>query len=479
MPYFLDPNLLDEEHQQGAPQVQISGASPTTDPEGSGAQMSSEPRKDLNTGSHFQNLDKYLQTNQAQNFGGQVLGKVQGEISGAQDSQAQAGDKFRTQVATSDRTPTQEQISGAIANPTNADPKEFQSWTKQTYTGPKSLAEAPEAWSQYFSGVDKAQTSAKALGSEAGRFSLLDSYFGRPSYNFGEKSLDNLLVQGSGLGHETKKTQDQATQLRSQANEGAKALSGVAAERSGEVDRSRQGARAAIGIDDQGQVLTGDKAGALGKEYSAVDQELADARAGRTAAGEQTKRDLGTGVLTADELKSLGLSDGQDIYGLDLTQYLTPGADLTRDQVMAPDERARIQALSQLAGIDDTYAAGTQQDKGQDFSFDTNKFNADVGNQKSLFEAAMKSTPVSIQGFGNFPLAEAEQHLNEYLNLQRQGVELRPSEASYVAKAGPVIEKAKAALAAQYQSGRKVSSGGSGYVGAGQIRPDLRNQERG
>lgn len=384
MPYFLDQNLEDEE--KDPTQVQISGAAPTTEKDGSGDSTSQPSNsKQAHTGSGFQNLDKYLTTNQSQQFGQQVLGKVQGEVDSAKQGQANAADQFKSQVNTSNDAPTNQDVNQAIANPTSVDPAKYQEWDAQTYSGPKSLPESQSIYNQYWGGVNKANTSSQLLGTEPGRFTLLDSYFGRPNYSFGQKSLDNLLVQQSGLGKETRDVQNQAAQLKTDGDTQAKELQNEAATRSAQVDASREYARSALGLDDQGGVITGDGAGALGKQYSDVDSQVTSTNAARQAQIAQERLGLSQGNLTPDQINELGLSSGQGIYNLDLSQYLTPQSDLTKDQVMTPEQRSYIQALTGLAGLTDTYANGTATDPTSAYTIRKDDLQRDLSSAGSSY----------------------------------------------------------------------------------------------
>lgn len=397
MPYFTDPNLEEEDKQaQNPSDVKISGASPTTENTGGTPQQPnggvSTPQaqqqaggKDLKTGSGFQNLDKYIDTNQPQQFGQQFLGKVSDQVTDASQKQSQAADEFKNQVTSANSLPTQDQINGAVADPTKADPAAFQTWTSQSYKGPQSLGENQDAWNKYWSSTNQANTSAQQLGTEPGRFSLLDSYFGRPQYNFGEKSLDNLLVQNAGLGQQTKDVQKNASGLVSQGTAQAKDLQSYASQRAGQVDQSKNAALGAIGLDANGQVVMGDQAGAIGKSYQQVQDELAATNASRASDQSAIQSALASGKLTPQQLQALGLTSGEKIYNLDLSKYVTPGADLTRDQTMTADERSRIQALSQLAGIDDTYANGTAQDPTAAYTWNQNDFNNDLASAKNQY----------------------------------------------------------------------------------------------
>jgi hypothetical protein len=410
MPYFYDQNLLDQEKDPTeANQVQISGASPTTD--SSGEPTQGQTKKELNTGSGFQNLDKYLATNQSQNFGNQVLGKVSNEIQGAQKNQQDASKQFKEQVTTANSLPTSEQVNQALANPAQANAKEFQKWGSQSYSGPKSLGDSQANYNQFWSGVNKANTEAKMLGSEPGRFSLLDSYFGKPSYSYGQKSLDNLLIQQSGLGQQTQDLQKQAAQLKSQGKAESDSLQNFAAQRAGEVENSRKNTLSAIGLNPDGSVVRGANAGALGKQYQAVEDAVANQNTQRHSEQQALAEGLRQGSITKAQAEALGI-ENPTLYDLNLNDYLSMGADLTKDQVMTPEQRAYIQALSDLAGTTDNFAGGTGQAPARVYTFDNSRFTNDVGAKANAYANELNQAVGVVKN--NAPLAGDV--LNSYSN---------------------------------------------------------------
>lgn len=400
MPFIYDPNL-DQEHQQqqAAQGVQLSGAAPVANASGSPSANQSQS-KDVNSGSGFQNLDKYLSTNQSQAFGNQVLGKVGNQVQNASTQMNQAADQFANQVKSANNIPTQADINKAIANPAQANAGQFQEWKNQTYKGPTSLSDpsAQDTWNKYWSGAKQAQTSANLLGNEAGRFTLFDQYFGKPSYGFGQKSLDNLLVQQSGLGNQTRDLQNQATQLQQKGADTAKTLQELASTRAGDVDRNRNNLLSTIGIDAQGNVLTGDKAGAIGKEYQAFDDYLNQQNAARHAQQQAFKSNLAKDTLTGDDLAAMNLGNvqGQHLYDLDLNNYYTAGGDLNKDQVMTPEQRARIQALSNLAGVTDTFASSAPQAQSAAYGFDINRLRSDAAAREAAYNNELEQARASV-----------------------------------------------------------------------------------
>lgn len=388
MPYFQDDNLLDKDKDPA--QVQISGASPTTQGDGNLSPTQGGQKKPLDTGSGYQNLDSYLNSNQSQQFGQQVHDKVGGDVKAAQQNMQDAGNAFTTRVKEANNTPTSDQLNSSIANPTGADAKQFQTWENQSYQGPNSLAEDSGNYNKYWSGAGKANTSAQLLGSEPGRFTLLDSYFGKPSYNNGQKSLDNLLVQQSGLGQDTRNLQNQATSLKTTGANQEKQLAGVAANRAGEVDQSRKATRAAIGLDDQGSVIQGANAGALGQSYQQALDTQSSVNQGRKSQQDSLTQSLGQNAFTQDQLNQLGLSQGQDLYGIDnLGKYVTLNpAELSRNQAFTPEQKARIQALQQLAGVQDDFASGSSDGVNDPYVFNKAGFQSDLAAGKASQQAA-------------------------------------------------------------------------------------------
>lgn len=416
MPYYNDPNL-EQDPNKDQTNTPISGAAPTTDSSGS---VAAPNQKGLQTGSGYQNLDKYLQTNSNNGFGGQLGQKVQGQVDMAKQGIQAGADQFNSQVSSANKIPAQSDVNSAIANPTGANASDFQNWENQSYSGPNSLADSASAWNKVNSGISTAGTQAQLLGTEPGRFTLLDSYFGRPNYSFGQKSLDNALVQNAGVGGQTQAIQNQATALKAQGSQVSKDAQNTAAQRAGEVEQSAQGVRNAIGIDQNGQVVTGDKAGAIGKEEAAATQALTDQNAQRQAAVKAIQSGAGSNYFDADQLTQLGLSAGDHPYNLNLNDYIKSNPDLTLDQSLSPDQRARIQALDSLAGISDPFAQGSPLAATDPFTFDKAGFqnaSSKVGQEynnkvSSLLAQGFPGKQISPQEF-QFELQDLRQRASD------------------------------------------------------------------
>lgn len=462
MPYFFDPNL-DDENKNNASGFSISGASPTSDSTGA-AQSNTAGKKGLNTGSGYQNLDKYLQTNQAKDFGGQVLGNVSSQVQNAGTQMNQAGEQFKNQVQSANQLPTEAQLNQSIAAPDKADKGQFKTWMTQSYSGPNNLADNQDTWNKYWSGVNQAQANTKLLGNEAGRFTLLDQFFGRPQYNFGEKSLDNLLVQQSGLGNQTQALKDQATQLKVQGKTGADELQGLASTRAGEVEQNRNNVRNTIGVDAQGQVITGDNAGVLGKQYQQINDEVAQTNAERKAQQDYLTKSLASGSLTPDQMLALGLDPGQKLYNTDLSKYYTAGKDLDVNQVMTPEQRSYLQALSDLAGHPDDFAFGLSESPTEAYKYDSKGLKQDVAGAEGAYNRALTETMVTPPNLGGIQerpggklqpisLGDLEQRIANVRNMLASGQDVAGGQ-SFVDQGTAYLNQVRSQIADQYQINR-------------------------
>lgn len=464
MPFVYDPNLDDDEKENQASQVSISGAAPTVD--SGGASGKGGPSSTPNTGSGFQNLDKYLQTNQSQQFGQEVAGKVQNQVNTAKDAMGQAAQSFGQKVESANELPNEGMVNQAIANPTGVDPKQFQKWQSQSYEGPKDLAEDQDNYNKFWSGTAQANTQAKLLGTEPGRFALLDNYFGRPSYGFGQKSLDNLLIQEGGIGTQTKDLQDQAAQLTTQGGAQAKDLQNLASQRAGAIEQSRNTVRGAIGLGDQGEVLRGEKAGAIGREYDSAEKQLADQNAERKRQSDLLETAFGYDNyqnLTPEQIQMTGLGNDTSLYNLNLADYFDQGQDLNINQTMSPEQRARIQALSQLAGVTDSFASGSPSEASSPYSFDTARLAGDQKTVEGQYKNALVQTPVTYKGMDGKPtsrsISELEAAIKKAQTEYTEGVLWGGKKTwDYIQSVQiPALKAAKEAVNEKFASNRKLA----------------------
>ncbi len=339
MPYFRDENLEDKDQQGG---VQLSSAGTQADPSGNPVDAGNGS-SDTKSGSHFQNLDTYLKNNNAKGAGEKFGQNVQNSIDQAKQTIGQTAGEVTNQINGGANPASQEQITGAIKGAgTYGAPdqsKQYQGWLNQSYQGPHSLADNAGAQGKIEGAVNTANTNARLAGTESGRFSLLDQFYGRPSYNFGEKSLDNALIERGGGFNNQPELRDQASQLGSYASEQGQAVQNAASQRAAQYDQSVNAAKSGL-------------QGAFGQ----IDADAQAAAAANQAAKQtQLKRyqeELNRGSVEQGLLDRLGLSNGQSIYNTNLSKYVSENPDykITAQNSIDPQQVQRLMALEQLMG---------------------------------------------------------------------------------------------------------------------------------
>ncbi len=400
-PYFRDPTLDDDEEEKNGVQVSSSGvqAGPAGNVTGGGG--SPQPA----TGSRFTNIDNYLKNNNAQAFGQQFGGKVQGTIDQAKNEIDTTAGSVKNQIG-SFQPPSKEDIDKTVAGAgdttSDEDAKRYQGYLGATYQGPNSLSDNPGAQARIRGGADRAATEANLSGNEAGRFSLLDSYFGRPSYNFGEKSLDNLLVQGGG-GLDSKGFQNQAAQLGGQARAQEQQISQMAAQKKGDIEAGRLAARQAIGMQDDGTF----SGGPMGQIQSDIEARMAAEANRRAGSYNDIRGDTQDDVISNPKtLGTLGLDPGQKLYRTKLEDFLRQGQAPDKYGTASDSDYARYLALSKLAGAEPTYLTADQRKAPRtteaDAIFDKDAFLRKIQDEETDMANESANKLFHYNGGGNF-----------------------------------------------------------------------------
>lgn len=392
MPYYQDPNKQKQGQTSGQPTVLGGGVAPETlGAGGAGAGSGQNAKTSSTTGSGFTNIDSYLKANQGSGFGGQLTGKVNDKIDTAKQNQNQAAGTVNNQI--NQNTTSWGNIEGgvnsAIADPSKANVQDFQKNLNAEYKGPQGLADNQAAFNQFWSGTGAAKQQAGALNSEQGRFGLLDTYFGRPNYSQGEKSLDNLVAsRDQGFGQNAARAGRQANAVERQGDQTSKNIQSSAQSAQQATADARAKTRQAIGIDENGQVLRGQGAGAIGQGYDQAEANLKQRQADEQAA-------IQNQVAT---LKG-GAADRNFDYGLDVSKYVG-GPELNLANTTSTDQDARLRALNQLAGTDYGSFMGSGEDLGKYASgdiapnLDETRYAQDLDTQRAAFntDAAKNST---------------------------------------------------------------------------------------
>lgn len=342
----------------------------------------------------FTNLQNYLNANAPLKFGEQVAGRVGGLVDEAESAQGAAKTGFQGKV---DQNTVKENTD--LTNRISSDPESLAAdeaaradLFKQRdarYQGPRDLTDDAEDYQGAESATNKAFSTADQTKSEEGRKAYLADEFGtkagRFDYSGGMRNLDNLLIQNDpsaqqafqGVNQRANQARDQFGTLQSTLNDYAK--QGAA-----QTQAARGNTRGALGIDDAGNYQAGK--GALGAEEAKLDQGVAARQAALQqeqqlfgqANGQQNLNNISPEVLArmgvdrqayqgtqpytnTGPIKGMNADQGY-LFGVDPGQFahFTPQGDINRGTANTPQELARMNALAQLAGLDNTFVSNPQ-----------------------------------------------------------------------------------------------------------------------
>lgn len=390
MPYSFD--LLDEEQKKKADQEDGQGPAPAMTGGGESFGAGSPQVQSLTSekgtnqqGSGFVNLDKYMSANQGNQFGNQFTGKVQGDVTAAKDTLDKSANDF-TDASNQGTTrwndvkdPLNSIVGGAGDNTSADDVSKVKGWSNAQYQGPESFSGSQ--WGTQAQGAtQKASQEAGALQTEGGRFALLDQFYGRPKYSMGEKTLDNAIVSSTpGVAARAQNLNNQGQQARANLGQETQDLNNTVTANKGATQEAAQnsrdavsGARTGFDTDLQGRF----------KSYNDAND----------AYNHNLRSDIGDDELSADTLAAYGLKSGDNLYGVNLGNYLHDSPQANLGQFASDQDYAKYLALSQLAGDDPTELAaenraqaGTADGMGRS-SVDTGGLTRDIAAQKSAFE---------------------------------------------------------------------------------------------
>lgn len=234
--------------------------------------------------------------------------------------------------------------------------------------------------------LDPLNQMGQNLGSEGGRFKVLQDVFGgayKPQYNMGQRRLDQTLLQSQG-GNQLNDLQRNIGQSVTQGQESLSGLNSTLGKGINDLRYGTQDARNII-LDSIGSFDNGQR-GALGTLYSNFETEQAAREQELQNYLDQARAQFGTGTLSQNTADLLGYTGSDNVYDLNLRDYANSNinigdSDVTMADVLGRgDLDPRLSALSQLAGTSrDSYDLGTAE--GQDILFDVDKFKSDAANQ--------------------------------------------------------------------------------------------------
>lgn len=329
----------------------------------------------------YANLQQYIQANQPQS---QVMGqKVAGDVQAkAQEAESKLGQFEQAKPQAVQSFDPNQYIQDAPSL-SQEQKTQFQQ-QRQTggYTGPQQL-EQVSGYKETQQAAQKASDAAKMAGTESGQQELLKQTYARPSYTQGQVKLDQVLLGGN-----------------QQARQG---LSDLAQRYSGLYDQfntKAQDVGAAINQANQ-QALANKQAieAAIPKAWqdvlTPIEQRALDINQRNPEIQQGIYSDLSDDLLLEDTLQRLGLSEGQNLYDLDLMNYLTPNlTELGANDVATAEERAKYQALKDL--FQDTSRSEIREEGRavNPVSFDKQKFDQEAQARADQYLELYNLSPV-------------------------------------------------------------------------------------
>lgn len=371
------PFIQDDENQQNAPQGGgsiVGGQAPSG-------------KAPASSGS-FANINKYLEANkpQAAQMGQQVAGSVE---QSAQQAQQQT-EALKATPGQAPQAQTSESIRAQLAAPTQNAQQYQQMRQTGGYTGPQSVEQA-QGYQEARKTSQEAAQKVGQLGTESGRMGLVEQQFARPQYALGQKRLDTSLVSRNA---DAKGALEQAGQkwqgIENMFSNAANQAGTQIAKNVAQANANKQ-----LAADTENQVVNEFRGGLQAKadEYNRQQAALKDA----------LSSELGKDYnISQDTLDKLGLMSGQQIYNLNLGNYITPEAvQATVSDVATPEQRQYWGNLMNLLGRQDNTVGAGQELKGT--QIDMERLKTDLSNaSKEVQQRAAAPVPTSIPGGPTF-----------------------------------------------------------------------------
>lgn len=311
-------------------------------------------------GSGFTNLSRYLQSNRSNKLGQTVASGVQQAGQQARGAVSQAGQQFQQKIGEEKaRLGEQEQragqiIQGATGQTGDEDVKTVQNVLGAEFKGPTGVQNADEVRAR----AQEAESLARAGGSQAGRFGLLQRYVGqgRPTYSAGQQRLDQMLLGQTG--------QQQLRQARA-------GTVGVGSEAERQITAATEQGKELQG---QARQIAESTKGKLGQSISDYDAAMAAQLAAQQAQYQDILNKIGKpgteeapielDEATLNNLKTVSggvLGEGSTLFGADISPYVSINQLYnTKQAAQTQADLAKAQMLGKLGG---QFMSGTEQAK--------------------------------------------------------------------------------------------------------------------
>jgi hypothetical protein len=406
-------NQNQQQSQQGPQQIS-GGQSASLGGGGAAPGPVSAASTQANASGRYQNLSKYMNANKDFNQGqglaglmnqniGQAGQKLQSNVQGAQKTfQDQSGSNIQGIMQAGDvaaealKNPygfaynqpqpqnlqqPQSASGGQPAAPSlnQANIDTFAKARDAQYGGPKGLQDisGDQNLNTLQSQASNIQSQANQTGTESGRYNLLRTMFNKPTYSKGQQGLDQLLIQGN---------QQQLGQLKATRSQAAQAVGGLNQTQQQAEQQAKQYQQQAQGVQEKTrQALTGATTGF----QSDLDTAVKQAKSDRDLAYQTAVDNATQGKLSNEDISRLGLTKGQNLYGLNLGEYISKGDEANKYNVANQDQYNKAAALAALGGVENTLLPGTGPQKlGSAYSFKDN-LNAALSGRKAEYEGGI------------------------------------------------------------------------------------------
>lgn len=379
---FAPTSAQDEElnKKQGENQPQNisgSGTSFSTGVPGQDAGAS----KDKKSSGQYANIQSYLDANkdQADAMGSKISSNIENKGSEAK-SAVEGFSSSAPKVAEYDP-------NAALGRVTSLSDQEKQDYRTQRQTGGYSGPDSLEQTQGYADTQKKATEAAqlvKNAGTEQGQQQLLKDTYARPNYSAGQNKLDQVLLQGS---------------------QGSKAALESAASKYSNLDQLFNQAQQDVGaginasktqaLSNKEKIAAAEKA-AMENLINHIQQRATEQNAANQALISRAQQDVQDETLAGDIMAQLGLNEGQNLFDLNLGNYLnTDATQVGLNQAANADERAKYAALANLF---EDQSMNKIDDNGKainPISFNKEQFGKDVASKQAAYEQAFNTVDLS------------------------------------------------------------------------------------
>jgi hypothetical protein len=370
-PQFDDQNDPNKKNQNDGTNISGgAGANFSTGVPGQDASTSASQKSSGN----YANIQSYLDVNKDQ--GDQMGQKIASDISTKGDDATSKINSFSTKAPTVQAYDPNDAYKnlGSLSD----DQKNTYRTERSTggYSGPDTVDKI-DGYNDLQKSANSTATMAKNAGNEYGQQQLLKDTYARPQYSAGENRLDQVLLQNSAG---SKQAIEDASKKYSD-------LDKLFSDTSNNVGTAINSANSQA-LTNKQNVLSAEQnqwKGLVDPIQARADQMNKD----NPALINRVTQDASDETLSDETLKLLGLTPGQNIFGTNLSGYITPNqTQVGLNDAANTQERSKYQSLADLVGDPTRTQISADGSEIKPVTFNTDQFNKDVAAQKAEYENA-------------------------------------------------------------------------------------------